>query len=147
MTEPQHRPDATEALTALLRERILVIDGAMGTVVQQHGISEDDYRGELFANWPQDLRGNADLLSLTQPDVIRDIHREYLEAGADLVETNTFSAQRISQADYGMQELSYEVNVASGLCCGSICGFVKGSHRYGAARWPHRRPRQRRERP
>jgi 5-methyltetrahydrofolate--homocysteine methyltransferase len=120
-TDPQHRPDATEALSALLRERILVLDGAMGTVVQRHGISEDDYRGERFADWPQDLRGNADLLSLTQPDVIRDIHRDYLEAGADLVETNTFSAQRISQADYGMQALAYEMNVASARLAREAC--------------------------
>src|SRR5436190_7823267 len=84
------RPDATEALSAALRERILVIDGAMGTMVQRHGLSEADFRGERFADWPRDLRGNSDVLSLSRPDVIRGIHRAYLEAGADLVETNTF---------------------------------------------------------
>lgn len=107
------RPDATEELSAALRERILVMDGAMGTMIQRHDLGEDDYRGERFADWGQDLKGNSDLLSLTQPDVIRSIHREYLEAGADVVETNTFNAQRISQADYGMVELAYEMNFES----------------------------------
>ena len=107
------RPDATEELSAALRERILVMDGAMGTMIQRHDLGEDDYRGERFADWGQDLKGNSDLLSLTQPDVIRSIHREYLEAGADVVETNTFNAQRISQADYAMVELAYEMNFES----------------------------------
>ena len=103
------RPDASEVLTTLLAERILVIDGAMGTMIQAHGLDEADYRGERFADWPSDVRGNSDLLSLTQPDIIRDIHRAYLEAGADVVATNTFSAQRISQADYGMEDLAREM--------------------------------------
>jgi 5-methyltetrahydrofolate--homocysteine methyltransferase len=103
------RPDATEQLTALLGERILVMDGAMGTMIQRQGLEESHYRGDRFAEWTSDVRGNSDLLSLTQPDIIRAIHREYLEAGADLVETNTFSAQAISQADYGMQDLAYEM--------------------------------------
>ncbi|MCW2868074.1 MAG: methionine synthase, partial [Marmoricola sp.] len=109
----EHRPDATEHLTRLLAERILVIDGAMGTMIQGHGLGEDDYRGERFADWASDVRGNSDLLSLTQPDIIRSIHREYLESGADVVATNTFNAQRISQADYGMEALAYEMNLAS----------------------------------
>jgi 5-methyltetrahydrofolate--homocysteine methyltransferase len=121
VTDAQHRPDATEALRAALRERILVMDGAMGTMIQRHGISEADYRGERFADWPSDVRGNSDLLSLTQPDVIRAIHTEYLEAGADLVETNTFSAQRISQADYGMEDLAYEMNLASARLAREAC--------------------------
>ncbi|WP_302053583.1 methionine synthase [Nocardioides panacis] len=121
MTEPQIRPDATEELAAALRERILVMDGAMGTMIQRHGLSEEDYRGERFADWPQDIRGNSDLLSLSAPDVIRGIHREYLEAGADLVETNTFSAQRISQADYGMEELAYEMNYESARLAREAC--------------------------
>ena len=107
------RPDATEPLTALLRERILVIDGAMGTMIQGHGLDETGYRGERFADWDSDVRGNSDLLSLSQPDIIRSIHREYLESGADIVATNTFSAQRISQADYGMEDLAYELNYES----------------------------------
>ena len=107
------RPDATAELSAALRERILVMDGAMGTMIQRHGLQEADYRGDRFADWAQDVRGNSDLLSLSQPDLVRAIHREYLEAGADVVETNTFSAQRISQADYGMAELAYEMNLES----------------------------------
>ena len=110
---PQHRPDATADLTAALRERVLVLDGAMGTMIQTHGLSEADYRGTRFADAPDDQQGNNDLLSLTQPEIIASIHRAYLEAGADLLETNTFNAQRISLADYGMQELAYEMNVAA----------------------------------
>ena len=109
----QERPDATEALTSLLAERILVIDGAMGTMIQAHGLDETGYRGERFADWTQEVRGNSDLLSLTQPAIIRAIHGEYLRAGADVVATNTFSAQRISQADYGMEDLAYELNYES----------------------------------
>ncbi len=88
----QERPDATEALTTLLTERILVIDGAMGTMIQGHGLDESGYRGDRFVDWDQEVRGNSDLLSLTQPEIIRSIHREYLESGADIVATNTFSA-------------------------------------------------------
>ncbi len=93
----------------MLRDRILVMDGAMGTMIQRQGLEESHYRGGRFADWTSDVRGNSDLLSLTQPDIIRGIHREYLEAGADLVGTNTFNAQAISQADYGMQDLAYEM--------------------------------------
>ena len=111
MSEPDWRPDATEALTAALRERILVIDGAMGTAIQRDRPSEAGYRGERFADWPSDLQGNNDLLTLTQPEIIADIHREYLEAGADIIETNTFNATAISLSDYGMEELAYELNL------------------------------------
>ncbi|MGY2074266.1 methionine synthase [Blastococcus sp. SYSU DS0828] len=110
---PALRPDATARLRALLEERILVLDGAMGTAIQRDRPDEAGYRGERFADWPSDVQGNNDLLSLTQPELIAGIHREYLEAGADLVETNTFNATTISLADYGMQELAYELNVAS----------------------------------
>jgi 5-methyltetrahydrofolate--homocysteine methyltransferase len=120
------RPDATEAISAALRERILVMDGAMGTMIQRHGLSEEDYRGDRFADWDRDVRGNSDLLSLTQPDIIRDIHVAYLEAGADLVETNTFSAQRISQADYGMEDLAYELNLASARLAREACDRMTG---------------------
>jgi 5-methyltetrahydrofolate--homocysteine methyltransferase len=106
------QPDRTEELRALLDQRILVIDGAMGTMIQQQTPGEDEYRGERFADWPSDVKGNSDLLSLTQPELIRGIHRQFLEAGADIVETNTFSATTIAQADFGMQELAYELNVA-----------------------------------
>src|SRR3954447_8689388 len=107
------RTDLTDELSATLRERILVIDGAMGTMIQAHTFDESGFRGERFADWDSDVRGNSDLLSLSQPDVIRDIHRAYLESGADIIATNTFSAQRISQADYGMEELAYEMNKRS----------------------------------
>ncbi|HUP99510.1 MAG TPA: homocysteine S-methyltransferase family protein, partial [Aeromicrobium sp.] len=105
------RPDATEALTALANERILVIDGAMGTMIQRYGLEEADYRGDRFADWPSELKGNSDLLVLSRPDVIGEIHRQYLDAGADIILTDTFNSQRISQADYGMEELAYELNV------------------------------------
>lgn len=113
MTVTALRPDATAQLEQSLRDQILIMDGAMGTMIQRQGLSEEDFRGERFADWPSDLKGNNDLLALTQPDLITDLHREYLDAGADLIETNTFSAQRISLADYGMEELAYEMNVAA----------------------------------
>ncbi|MEO6070150.1 MAG: homocysteine S-methyltransferase family protein [Chitinophagaceae bacterium] len=97
----------------LLQHRILIIDGAMGTMIQRYKLSEEDYRGERFKDWPSDVKGNNDLLSLTQPDIIREIHSKYLDAGADIIETNTFNAQRVSLADYGMQDLAYEINVAA----------------------------------
>ncbi len=95
----------------LLNERILIIDGAMGTMIQRYKLSESDYRGERFKDWPSDIKGNNDLLCLTQPHIIKEIHRQYLEAGADIIETNTFNAQRISLADYNMQSLAYEINL------------------------------------
>ncbi len=96
-----------------LEKRILVIDGAMGTMIQRYKLAEADYRGERFANWPHDLKGNNDLLVLTQPQIIKDIHKEYLSAGADIIETNTFNAQTISLADYHMGSLAYELNFAA----------------------------------
>ncbi|MCP4779360.1 MAG: 5-methyltetrahydrofolate--homocysteine methyltransferase [Hyphomicrobium sp.] len=104
---------SARALEAAAAERILIIDGAMGTMIQRYKLDEADYRGERFKDWKQDVKGNNDLLVLTQPDIIEAIHGEYLAAGADLLETNTFNAQRISMADYGMEELSYEMNVAA----------------------------------
>jgi 5-methyltetrahydrofolate--homocysteine methyltransferase len=96
-----------------LQERILVIDGAMGTMIQRHKLEEKDYRGARFSDWPSDLKGNNDLLVLTQPGIIEGIHREYLEAGADIIETDTFNAQRVSMADYHMEDLAFEINVAA----------------------------------
>jgi 5-methyltetrahydrofolate--homocysteine methyltransferase len=107
------RPDATDELARVLRERIMVIDGAMGTAIQRDRPDEAGYRGERFADWPSDLIGNNDLLTLTQPEIIAGIHREYLQAGADIVETNTFNANAVSLADYGLQEFSYELNLES----------------------------------
>ena len=106
-------PETAATLGALLRGRILLLDGAMGTMVQTYGLSEADYRGARFADWPCDLKNNNDLLVLTQPEVIGDIHRRYLAAGADIIETDTFAAQATSQADYGAESLSYELNVAA----------------------------------
>jgi len=100
-------------LTELLKERILVLDGAMGTMLQRYKFREEDFRGERFRDWPMALQGNNDLLSLTQPQAIAEIHRKYLEAGADILETNTFSSTRIGMADYGMEELVYDLNYES----------------------------------
>ncbi len=99
-----------------LNERILIIDGAMGTMIQRHKLAEADYRGERFKNWHSDVRGNNDLLNITQPQIITGIHKEYLEAGADIIETNTFSSTSIAMADYDMQSLAYELNVAAAQC-------------------------------
>jgi 5-methyltetrahydrofolate--homocysteine methyltransferase len=107
------RTDRLARLDALLQERILVLDGAMGTMIQAHRLSEADYRGTRFADWPVDLRGNNDLLSITQPDIIRGIHTEYLAAGADIIETNSFNSTAISMADYRMENLAAELNRAA----------------------------------
>jgi len=96
-----------------LQERILIIDGAMGTMIQQYKLSEADYRGERFKDWQSDVKGNNDLLCITQPQIIEEIHKQYLEAGADIIETNTFNAQRVSLTDYHMQELAHEINFAA----------------------------------
>ncbi|MGZ5410448.1 MAG: methionine synthase, partial [Aeromicrobium sp.] len=118
------RPDATAELSALLRDRILILDGAMGTMIQRHKFTEAHYRGERFRDWPSDVQGNNDLLTLTQPEVISSIHHEYLAAGADLIETNTFNAQVISLADYGMEELAYELNFESAKLARDACDTV-----------------------
>ena len=103
----------TSLLHAAASNRILVLDGAMGTMIQQHRLTEEDFRGKRFAEHSDPLKGNNDLLSITQPEVIEGIHRAYLEAGADIVETNTFSSTSIAQADYGLQALAFELNEAS----------------------------------
>src|SRR5215212_11628219 len=100
----QERQARISEFHSLLKQRILVLDCAMGTMIQGYGLSEEDYRGERFADHPRDLKGNNDLLSLTQPQVIRGIHEAVLEVGADIVETNTFNATAISQADYGTED-------------------------------------------
>jgi 5-methyltetrahydrofolate--homocysteine methyltransferase len=102
-----------------LDKRILIIDGAMGTMIQRYKLSEKDYRGERFANWHTDVKGNNDLLSITQPQIITEIHKQYLDAGADIIETNTFNSTAISMADYDMQPLAYELNVAAVKCAKS----------------------------
>ncbi|MCG6954022.1 MAG: homocysteine S-methyltransferase family protein, partial [Betaproteobacteria bacterium] len=107
MNQPAH----TAKLDALLAERILLLDGAMGTMIQRERLAEEDYRGTRFRDWPQELRGNNDLLVLTQPELIRRLHADYLRAGADIIETNTFNATAVSMADYGMQALVSELNL------------------------------------
>ncbi|MCW9047799.1 MAG: methionine synthase [Gammaproteobacteria bacterium] len=111
MGSDTQRNTRIEQLKQALKERILILDGGMGTMIQSYKLEEADYRGERFADWASDLKGNNDLLSITQPAIIRDIHKAYLEAGADIVETNTFNGTSIAMADYSMQELAYELNL------------------------------------
>jgi len=113
--------DRSIELRQLLAERILILDGAMGTMIQQEKLGEADYRGERFLDHPKDLKGNNDLLVLTRPDVVAGIHRAYLEAGADLIETNTFNATRVSQAEYGLEALAYELNVEGARLVRRLC--------------------------
>ncbi len=112
-----NRDERIAALKRAADERILILDGAMGTMIQRYKPDEAAYRGARFADWGQDVRGNNDLLTLTQPGMIRQIHLDYLEAGSDIIETNTFNSTSISQADYGMEELVYEMNVEAAKLC------------------------------
>src|SRR3954468_19527486 len=107
------RQERLARLPSLLRERILVLDGAMGTLLQRHRFTEADFRGDRFRDHDHDVRGDSDLLCLTQPDAVRDIHRAYFSAGADIVSTNSFTATRIAQADYGLSHLARELNEAA----------------------------------
>src|SRR5262245_9059103 len=117
---PMNR-NVRKTLTSLLGQRILVLDGAMGTMIQRHGLTEADFRGERFADHPHDLRGDNDLLVLTRPDVILEIHHQYLEAGADIIETNTFNGTAVSQADYGLESLAYELNLEGAKLAKQAC--------------------------
>jgi 5-methyltetrahydrofolate--homocysteine methyltransferase len=110
-----------QALPAILEKRIAILDGAMGTMIQRFKLSEADYRGERFKDFPKDVKGNNELLSLTRPDVIRDIHEGYLAAGADMIETNTFGATTIAQEDYNMANLAIEMNRASAALARAAC--------------------------
>ncbi|WP_396430644.1 homocysteine S-methyltransferase family protein [Limnohabitans sp.] len=110
-----------QALPEILKHRIAILDGAMGTMIQRFKLTEADYRGERFKDFPKDIKGNNELLSLTRPDVVRDIHEGYLAAGADLIETNTFGATTIAQADYDMQHLAREMNLASAKLARAAC--------------------------
>ena len=122
-------PKAPErALRALLQERIVIIDGAMGTMLQAESLAEADFRGARFKDHPKDLKGNSDVLSLTQPAIIEKIHRLYLEAGADIIETNTFTSTSISQADYGLEALAYEMNRAGGEAARRAADAFKAEH-------------------
>ena len=107
------RSQRINALQHALSERILLLDGAMGTMIQSFGLGESDFRGDRFANWEKDLKGNNDLLSITQPRIIQDIHRQFLDAGADIIETNTFNATSISQRDYQLQDQANSINISS----------------------------------
>jgi 5-methyltetrahydrofolate--homocysteine methyltransferase len=115
------QPDRTPELQSLLTHRILILDGAMGTMIQQHKLGEADYRGARFAEHAKDLKGNNDLLVLTRPDVVGGIHRAYLEAGADIIETCTFNATRVSQAEYGLADVAYELNVEGARLVRQLC--------------------------
>ncbi len=114
----------THRLKELLSQQLLIIDGAMGTMIQKQLLNENDYRGARFKEWHCDVKGNNDLLSITQPEIIKGIHLEYLRAGAHIIETNTFNSQAISMADYDMQSLSYELNVAAAqLACEAVLAY------------------------
>ncbi|MBS1571265.1 MAG: homocysteine S-methyltransferase family protein [Bacteroidetes bacterium] len=118
----------TQQLTELLNRKILILDGAMGTMIQRYQLTEEDYRGERFKDYPHFLKGNNDLLSITQPQIIEAIHKEYLEAGADIIETNTFSGTTIAMADYHMEDLVYELNYQSAKIAKKICDeFTKSN--------------------
>ena len=130
-----NRDERITTMLASLDERILLLDGAMGTMIQGYGLTEDDYRGERFADWDSDLKGNNDLLSLTRPDVIREIHTAFLEAGADIIETNTFNSNAPSMADYGMEALVTELNTAAARLareCADAIAAQTGRPRYVA---------------
>ena len=133
---PANGADVIKALREAAAKRILVLDGAMGTELQRSRFSEEDFRGERFKDWRQDVKGNNDLLILTQPDAVRNVHLDYFRAGADIVETNTFSGTSIAQADYGMEEIVYELN------CDGVAPCPRGgAHRRRrktavAASWP-----------
>ena len=110
----------TAQLQQALAQRILILDGAMGTMIQRYKLQEADYRGARFADWHKDIKGNNDLLVLTKPEVIREIHAQYLQAGADILETCTFNATTISMHDYDMQAFSYEINVEAAKLARSV---------------------------
>jgi 5-methyltetrahydrofolate--homocysteine methyltransferase len=121
-----------ERLYQALQNRILVLDGAMGTMIQRHKLEEKDYRGERFADWPSDLKGNNDLLTLTQPHIIEAIHRQYLEAGADIIETNTFNANAASMSDYGMESFVEELNFKAAQLARRVADHFTDKPRYVA---------------
>src|SRR5690606_32030877 len=110
-----------EQLESLVKNRLVIMDGAMGTMIQQYKLSEEDFRGDLFGDTKIDLKGNNDLLSLTRPDIIKEIHLQYLRAGADIIETNTFSATKIAQADYHLEHVVRDINVQSARLAKEAC--------------------------
>ena len=120
-----NRPLVRNRITDLLKNKILLLDGAMGTMIQYHDLQEKDYRGERFADWPSDLKGNNDLLTLTQPDIISNIHKQFIEAGANIIGTNTFNSNAPSMSDYGMEDLVYELNFAAAQIAKEATDFQK----------------------
>ena len=120
-----HNPERVEKMFDALDNRILLLDGAMGTMIQGEKLEEDDFRGERFADHEDDLKGNNDLLTLTRPDLIKKIHKEFMAVGCDLVETNTFNANRISQADYSLEEVSEEINFEAARLAREACDEIE----------------------
>lgn len=118
------RDERLKALEQAAGERILVLDGAMGTMIQSYKLSEEDYRGERFKDWAQDVKGNNDLLTLSQPQIIEEIHRSFFDAGSDIIETNTFNSSSISQADYGMEDLAVELNLEAAKLARKVADSV-----------------------
>ena len=116
----------------LFKDKILVLDGAMGTMVQSYNLEESDFRGDRFKNHPKDLKGNNDILCLTKPDIVADIHKAYFDTGCDMVETNTFNANKISQLDYGMEDYSYELNYEAAKIARNIAKFYTDKPRFVA---------------
>jgi len=116
-----NRDNRIQLLHTALNDRILILDGAMGSLIQSYQLEEQDYRGDRFADWPSDIKGNNDLLSITRPDIIKAIHKAYLDAGSDILETNTFNSTAVSQADYGMQDLAYELNKEGAALARATC--------------------------
>lgn len=149
---PSARPDAAytrgAALPALLKSRILILDGAMGTMIQRYKLDEARYRGERFKDYGRDIKGNNELLSITQPQIIREIHEQYLAAGADIIETNTFGATTVAQADYGMEALAVEMNLESAkLRARRATSIRRPTSRASSPARSGRRPRRRAFRP
>ena len=129
------RSERIQSLFALLEQRIVLLDGAMGTMIQSYRLGEDEYRGERFADWHRDLKSNNDLLTITRPRVIREIHEQFLDAGADVIETNTFNSNAPSMGDYGMESLVVELNLAAARIareCADAHAVKSGSPRYVA---------------
>jgi len=120
-----HNPERAEKMFAALNDRILLLDGAMGTMIQGEKLDEDDFRGERFADHEDDLKGNNDLLTLTRPDLIKKIHKQFMAVGCDLIETNTFNANRISQADYSLEEVSEEINFEAARIAREACDEIE----------------------
>ncbi len=133
--------DRVEALLRLLPQRIVLLDGPRGTLIQTYRLDEAGFRGQRFKDWARDVKGNNDLLNLTQPHLIQAIHRQYLEAGADIIGTNTFNSTAISQADYGMESLAFELNVAGAKNARAAADASWPPSRAGFVLWPGRSDR------